>query len=508
MTGTRPPPARARRPPRRGLRRAVVAAVIGGEILLALIAYLVAWRWEPPLPAWSFTPMPRPFVRREQVGRPASDSVRGLTMFRGNPTRTFYGTGPAPEHPRILWRFPAGRPMCARSMVGRQNPEWCGSGWTGQPSVVERDGATEIIVGTYDRSIHFLDAATGRERRPAFATGDIIKGSVTVDPDGYPLLYSGSRDNYFHVIALDRNRPEELWRLSAADAPRPMWNDDWDGNAVVIDDYLFEGGENGWFYIVKLNRRLDEGGLVAVSPEVVARIPSFDDSLLADIRDREVSIENSPAVYGWRAYFANSGGLVQGVDLTNLRTDPSSVRPVFRYWTGDDTDASIVVDEEGMLYVVSELQRFNRRSAQVGQLIKLDPRRADPRVWGVPIPPRRGERLGGAWATPALFGPVLFLTTNSGRLLAVDRATGAIRWELPQPPHAWSSPVVVDSTRILADCQGTIRAWDVRRPERIPPLKWELQIPRGPCIESTPAVWNGRIYVGARDGYFYAIGDR
>jgi hypothetical protein len=27
------------------------------------------------------------------------------------------------------------------------------------------------------------------------------------------------------------------------------------------------------------------------------------------------------------------------------------------------------------------------------------------------------------------------------------------------------------------------------------------------CIESTPTVWNGRMYVGARGGKFYAIGD-
>jgi len=487
----------------------VFFASVAAALLSAAGCYYYAWRWEPPLPAWRFTPLPRPFVYRQDVGRAINESFAGLTMFRGNATRTFYGTGPAPANPRILWRYPAGRPMCSHSMVGRQNPLWCGSGWTGQPVVVERDNGVEVIVGTYDRSIHFLDGATGRERRPPFVTGDIIKGSVTLDPDGYPLLYSGSRDNFFHVIALDRRRPTELWRLSAADAPRPMWNDDWDGNAVVREDYLFEGGENGWFYIVKLNRSRDPSGQVQVAPEVVARIPSFDDSLLAATRDREVSIEGSPALYGWRAYFANSAGAVWGVDLTNLRTDPASVRPVFRYWTGDDTDASIVVDEEGMLYVTSELQRFNRRAAAAGQLQKLDPRRPDnPRVWGLQLPAGGGERLGGAWATPALFGPMLFVTTNSGRLLGVDRASGAIRWERRLPPHAWSSPVVVDSTLIVADCQGTIHAYDVRRPTVQPPVLWELTIPRGPCIESTPAVWNGRLYVGARDGYFYAIGDR
>lgn len=445
------------------------------------------------------------FVRAGQVGAPINDKIAGLTMFRGNATRTYYGRGPVPRNPMVLWRYPR-RPMCAVSWVGRQRPVWCGSGWTGQPAVVERDGGVEVIFGAYDRQIHFLDGATGRERRPSFRTGDIIKGSVTVDPDGFPLLYSGSRDNYFRVIALDRPRPTELWRLSATDAPHPMWNDDWDGNAVVIDDYLFEGGENAWFYIVKLNRRYDERGLVQVAPEVLVRFPSFDDSLLAAIRDRDVSIENSPALFGNRVYFANSGGLVWGLDLARLR-DSARASPVFRFWGGDDTNATIVVDEQGMLYVAAEQQRFNRRGREVGQLYKLDPRRADPLVWGFQIP-RGREAHGGVYSTPALFGGMLYVTTNSGRLLGVDRDSGIVRWEKPLPPHAWSSPVVVDSVLLVGDCEGVLHAFDVRRPEVEPPLLWEFQLESGACIESTPAVWNGRIYVGARDGYFYAIGDR
>jgi outer membrane protein assembly factor BamB len=498
----------ARRAPRGQVRKTVVAGALALELVLAAAALVYAVRWNPDVPATHLVRGSRPFVYRAEVARPIADSVIGLTMFRGNATRTWYGRGPVPAHPRILWRYPAARGMCSYSRVGHENPYWCGSGWTGQPSVVERADGVEVIVGTYDRSIHFLDGATGRERRPSFATGDIIKGSVAVDPDGYPLIYSGSRDNFFHVIAIDRARPTELWRLSALDAPRPMWNDDWDGNAVIRDDYLFEGGENGWYYVVKLNRHYGADGRVAVDPKILARIPSFDDSLLADIRDEEVSIENSTALYGWTAYFANSGGAVWGVDLRQLR-DSGLVRPSFRYWAGDDTDASIVIDEEGMLYVASELQRFNRRSARVGQLQKLDPRRrGDPRVWGIPIPPGKGEKQGGIWATPALFGHMLYVATNSGRLLGVDRDSGIIRWERPLPPHAWSSPVVVDSTLIVADCQGSIHAFDVRIPAAPPPEIWTFHLPSGACIESTPAVWNGRLYVGARDGYFYAIGDR
>lgn len=489
--------------------RVVVGALAVGTLAIGAV---FAWtaRMTPREPAWSFHPGPKPFVRAADVGRPISDSVIGLTMFRGNATHTFYGRGPVPRHPRILWRYPNHK-MCAISVVGREANEWCGSGWTGQPSVVERPGGVEVIVGTYDRAIHFIDGATGRDRRPPFFTGDIIKGSVSVDPDGYPLLYSGSRDNYFHIIALDRDRPTELWRLWAYDVPRPLWNDDWDGNAVIRDDYLFEGGENSWYYVIKLNRHYDARGKVQITPHILAQLPGFDDSLFASLggHDHEVSIENSTALFGWTAYFANSGGAIWGVDLRRLREDSTSVRPIFRYWDGDDTDASIVIDEEGMLYIASELQRFNHRDTVVGQIVKLDPRRrGNPRVWGIFVPQGGGEPQGGVWATPALYGHTLYVATNSGRLLAIDRDRGVIKWERPLPHHAWSSPVVVDSTLIVADCEGTIHAYDVRDPDHAPPVLWEFRLPSRACIESTPAVWKGRLYVGARDGYFYAVGDR
>ena len=94
--------------------------------------------------------------------------------------------------------------MCAESSVGSETKVWCGTGWTGQPSVFERDGRTWVVFGAYDRNIHFVDYETGQDILPPFPTGDIIKGSVSIDPDGLPLVYSGSRDNKLHVIAIDR----------------------------------------------------------------------------------------------------------------------------------------------------------------------------------------------------------------------------------------------------------------------------------------------------------------
>ena len=95
-----------------------------------------------------------------------------------------------------------------------------------------------------------------------------------------------------------------------------LWNDDWDSSGMIIDDYLFEGGENSQFIIVKLNRGYDAAGKVTVDPQVVFNTPAWDQELLDAIGDETVSVEKSPTVVGNTVYFANSGGLVQGWDIS------------------------------------------------------------------------------------------------------------------------------------------------------------------------------------------------
>jgi outer membrane protein assembly factor BamB len=435
---------------------------------------------------------------------PASASgfaTPGLLTFRGSATRSYYGDGPLPADPQVLWSYPGeSGGMCAESAEGGETRVWCGSGWTGQPSVFERDGRTWVVFGAYDRKIHFVDYETGEDILPPFETGDIIKGSVTVDPDGLPLVYSGSRDNKLHVIAIDRPEPTELWSLSADAVSPTKWNDDWDGSPLVIDDYLYEGGENSQFHVVKLNRSTGADGLVQVAPELVFNTPGWDDELTAALSERQndVSIENSVAFRDGIVYFANSGGLVQGWDVRGLADGVEPTR-VLRFWTGDDTDASIVIDEDGFLYVAVENERGNARAAEVGQLIKLDPSKPDdPLVWSVPDP-------GGFWATPALHRDILIVPSDGGTVYGVDRATGEVRWTFELPPPTWQSPVVIDDTLVQGDCNGVLHAYDVSDTTVAPPELWNVQLEG--CIESTPAVWKGRIFVGARGGRFYAVGD-
>lgn len=436
----------------------------------------------------------------ELAGRPYGTKVEGLLTFRGNPTRTYYGKGPVPPAPHQLWRFPASGGLCSTSVDQSGEQTWCGTGWTGQPAVFERGGRTWVVFGAFDRAIHFVDGHSGERIIPSFPTGDIIKGSVTIDPDGYPLVYSGSRDNFLRILSFDGDRPVELWKLSAYAVKPVMWNDDWDGSPLVIDDYLFEGGENSQLHIVKLNRGYAPDGRVTVRPELVFNAPGWDDELLKAIRDQQVSIENSVAIHNNTLFFANGGGLVQGWDLSTLKQNQAPKR-VFRYWAGDDIDATIVIDREGMLYVGVEYERQNERSRQVGQIIKLDPRREDPLVWKVDERPYPNS---GVWATPALHNDIVIAATDEGKVLGIDRATGQVRWSFMLPRPTWQSPVVVDDVLLMGDCNGVLHAYDVRSTATAPPELWSIKLEG--CIESTPAVWKGVIYLGTRGGAIHAIG--
>jgi outer membrane protein assembly factor BamB len=455
----------------------------------------------------------RSAAAQKSSSRPAprgaiNPEVPGVTTFRGNLTRSYYGEGPVPRRPTKLWRFPRSGGLCARSADETGVRTWCGIGWTGQPNVIprKRGKVLELRFGAYDTRYYFLNARTGRPLRAPLDTGDLAKGSATSDPDGYPLYYAGSRDNLLRVVALDGRRPRVLWTLDARrSAPSVVWNDDWDGAPLVVDDHLLVGGENSWFYVVRLNRGWTRRGKVRVRPRVVLRVPSWDARLLRDRPDRAYSIENSVAFAGGVAYFANSAGLVQGWDVSRILRGSSRARRVFRFWTGEDTDASVVVDEDGYLYVASELERFTARARQVGQLMKLDPRRRRPLVWRVHLR-RTNAGKGGSWSTPALDRGAVYVATNAGGLVAVDRRTGRVLWRIALPGPTWSSPVVVDGILLQGDCAGILHAYDVQDQRRRPRELWRVRLDG--CIEATPAVWRGRIFVGTRGGGMYAIGPR
>ena len=57
-----------------------------------------------------------------------------------------------------------------------------------------------------------------------------------------------------------------------------------------------------------------------------------------------------------------------------------------------------------------------------------------------------------------------------------------------------------------AEASWAAKKVDATRPIDIAIQKELWSVDLGGCIESTPAVWNGRIFVGTRAGGIYAIG--
>jgi len=197
-----------------------------------------------------------------------------------------------------------------------------------------------------------------------------------------------------------------------------------------------------------------------------------------------------------------SAGLIWGYDLSPLRSG-GVPKQTFRFYTAGDNDPSVVIDEDGMLYVAGEFDRDLPRAREVGQLMKLDPsNRVNPVVWSFT---ETTNVASGIYGTPAIAGGTIIVTTDGGRLIGLDRATGAVQWERRLPGPLWASPVIVDDVLLVGDCSGFFHAFDVANPAVAPSELWSIEL--GSCIEATPAVWDGRIYIGTRGGHLYVLGD-
>jgi hypothetical protein len=230
-------------------------------------------------------------------------------------------------------------------------------------------------------------------------------------------------------------------------------------------------------------------------------MPGYDEALLSN-SGRNVSIESSVLVFEERVYFSNSGGRIVGLDVSDVRNGNAPV--VFDYYAGGDIDATMTTDAEGMLYVSIEHEPSQMRATEmernreVGQLIKLNPYSdGDPRVWGLDL--TAGSSDSGSWSTPAVRNGVVYVNTHQGSLIAVDAADGALLWEDSVGFHSWSSPAIVDDTLVTGTCLGDVRAYSLADP-RAPARLWSLSLGES-CLEATPVVWKGAIYLGSRDGF-------
>lgn len=456
--------------------------------------------------------------------------VQGVLTFRGNNYRNggAYGSADVNEGKlEIAWSFDVG-----------VIDNWPGTGWTGQPSIVnwppetvklmnvypefKQDELTEVIYAAMDGFIYFCELNTGTWTRPPIEIGFPTKGSVTVDPRGYPILYTGQGVDYNgDVYGLPKYRMFSLIDQKLIyeipgydpDAYRGWYAFDSSGLLYAPGDVYIECAENGLIYIMKLNTVYNkETGAISVNPETVKY--RYKNPI-----NGRLGIENSPVIYGKYMIFADNGGLLQCIDLNKLE-------PVWMFDMGDDTDSTVVLEETTDGVFVYAANEFDLRGKARQLEIDGMPEGEKPSeiimdsfvrkfnfltgelIWEAIYPCYYDSYINGGSLATTLVGSndindrvIINIaktgTKMGGRLAALDKVSGAEIWTIELASYSWSTPTAIyDEAKgktyvLFCGFSGNMSLID--------PIAGKIisEVSLGANIESTPAVYNNIAVVGS-----------
>ncbi len=452
-------------------------------------------------------------------------ALEGITTFRGNNYRDGASYGPLPtDASTMAIKYSFG--------IGAID-NWSGVGWTGQPAIVrwdeatrrgmnlyadkkEKSGLVEVIYAAMDGKIYFFDLDDGSATRDPISIGAPIKGSVTIDPRGYPLMYVGQGIDTVNGAPVKIGMrifslidQSELFFLDGRDsfATRGWYASDCAPLVDAATDTLIWSGENGLFYTIALNSAYDpQAGTVSVNPTV-------DRFWYESKVTTRPGMENSVAIYNHYAYFADNSGLITCLDLNTMT-------PVWSFIAGDDTDASLVLkeNEDGTVYLYtgSELDLSAKNGTGTIYLRCLNAL-TGAEIWNKPVKISDTDDVGGMYATPALgkgsvenlvyFTVARTVDENGKRvnmLYALDQKTGAVAWEISTGGYSWSSPTLAYDANgraylFQANANGNLKMIDAQTGTII------TDIDLGSNVEGSPAIFGNTLVVGTRGQKIYGV---
>ncbi len=455
--------------------------------------------------------------------------LKGVITFRGNNYRTgaTYGTANL-----VNQKFGESWQISTGSLQAPDGNVWTGSGWTGQPLIVEwepelrqqmnlydsareKDGLKEVIYPCMDGYIYFLDLDTGKKTRDPLNIGYTFKGTASLDPRGYPLLYLGSGyhsyqgDSRAFVISLIDG--EILYTFgNGDDFAHRAWSM-FDGSPLVDaeTDTLIYPGENGILYLIHLNSQYDPtAGTVSVDPDEVVE---WRYSTTRNGDKYWLGMEASPVVWNGNLILADNGGNLMCLDLDTLEV-------VWAQDVLDDTNSTPVLDvEDGHPYIyISTSFHLGWRSWDKATIPvwKIDALNGEI-VWKTEYSCHSVNGVsGGAQGTIAVgkhdLDDRIFVAisrtpeANTGILAALDKKTGETIWEFESKVYSWSSPAdFYDDTGkgylIYTTSGGYIYLIDGQTGKILDSRDLEGN------IEASPVVYNDRVVVGHRKCKIFGI---
>ena len=217
------------------------------------------------------------------------------------------------------------------------------------------------------------------------------------------------------------------------------------------------------------------------------------------------------ATYANLAYFADNGGVIQCVDLNNLKS-------VWSINGFDDIDATLTIDIENdkpYVYCGNEVDHQGTRG--VSKIKKIDGLTGEV-IWEKEFECEsligKSAVNGGLMATNvvgknnidnmAIFSLARYNGFNKGGMFALNKENGEIIWEKLFDNYMWSSPVDIydkdgNGYIIQGDSAGYLHLIDGKEGN----IKSSVLLNGN--IESSPAVFNNVLVVATRNGTIYGV---
>lgn len=488
-------------------------------------------------------------------------ALEGVITFRGNNYRDqpSYGTAAITEEKLDFMRAKD------TSHIGR----WGGSGWTGQPLVVKwpadlrekmtslkepfrnKENFVEVILCSLDGRIYFMELETGEKTRDFITIGAPTKGTASLDPRGYPIIYVGQglqpdgddgdcKDMYYRAFSLIDGEKLMEWGASDKDPFALRRWQAYDSSALIDagTDTLVVPGENGILYTCDLNTSYnEETGEVSMDPDPVKVKYRYTTTRNQEADGGRYGMEGS--LVAWRNYVmgVDNAGMLQCIDLNTMEL-------VYANDLDDDSDVTMVLEEDvenNTFYLYTGCE-YDDDVRELGETAPVYARKLDGMTGEVlwekeftAISPKKGLD-GGFLASPilgkegtTLEGLIIYNITRmvedgekKSKLIAFDKESSEIVWEIDLGTSGWSpsSPVPVYSDKTDANgktvgyivhCtyKGNVKLFRVdgdncTEVDKIN-VSEEVGSEESNNFEATPAVYDNTIVVGSRSGHIFFI---
>jgi outer membrane protein assembly factor BamB len=399
---------------------------------------------------------------------PSSKTLRGYLTAEAVPvykipvefTRGPPEAKPAPREwkapsPKVVWSVQTGAAV-----------------WAG----IERDSGGTLFVGNEAGDLRAIDAA-GKVRW-SFATGKPIRGQ----PKAIGAHVYVASDSGF-LYKLDRRSGKETWRarVDSGSEPRippsePKTRWDRYGSSVVADaQRVYYASRDKHLYALDVETgrerwRRSAGDLMTATPAL------YKESLIYaafDGKVQAVSATDGKPRWTYDAKLAVPGDVVVAGDrvLVGSRSydlvalDASTGQEIWKryYWFSWIESPPVVHD--GVIYTgSSDATNVYAISLADGSL-----------RWKTAVPGWSWQRtaVNEKWVIAGTAGEGEYPGRRAGSLVALDRATGAIRWLHLEPPSketleakkGWgfgASPVIGDGEVYAADLGGEVHAFELK----------------------------------------------